>query len=694
MVTRPTNRYETLILTGAFVLLLFTHAWLVTRNWTVGFMAGHEFRQTQTALISHYIDKDNNFSLFYETPIVGKPWVSVLLEVPLYEWAVVGVKRVTGWPLVESARLVTLGSFYLLLPAIYLLLGRFELTPARRLFVLALVLACPVYIFYSRAFLMDATALMCSAWFLWGYLRMMEQRRWYWFVLATVAGTGAALIKSATLAVWLLPAAACSVCWLWREFRARAGIGALAQTVFWGLAGVIVPLGALKMWISLTDPIKAAHASAWLFTSANLSEGNWGLVDFGARFSPDLWQILMQRWSEGIMPPWLLLSALGLILVLLPNRRRQVAGVAGMFFLAQLLFPFAYAYQDYYLYSCAVFLMAGFGLGLIGLWEGRLPIWSRCGLLGLLPVVMLHTYAGNYYPQQKTYSDGGFPYTRAIRDFLPPEAVIVVAGGDWAAIVPYYAERRTLMIRSGLEFDTAYLERAFADLADEEVSALVLLSGQRENKNLIALAARTFGLEPERTFYNDQADVYCNYKYGASLRQRLRNAGYYDNLKTSPQPAPPEPDSARFRISSGLARNDFDMISPAPLLGRFYFGYGKMSDGEGTVLNSHPYTDLWLKPASDATRIEWEFGMISTSWSKEGPKTDGVKLSITGLLPNGTTRSIYERYLDPVNQPEDRGRQKVTLNYTPQPGEFLQFSSQPGASLSFDWSYWVRIEVK
>ena len=170
-------------------------------------MPGHEFRQAQTALIAHYIDEQNNYSLLYETPVLGKPWVSILLEVPVYEWSVVGLSRAFGLPHFLAARTISLGCFYLILPAIYLLLGRFNLSRPRRLLALALILACPVYIFYSRAFLMESMELMCCAWFLLGFLRTMDERRWSWLVLTVVAGTGAALIKSATFAVWLLPAA-------------------------------------------------------------------------------------------------------------------------------------------------------------------------------------------------------------------------------------------------------------------------------------------------------------------------------------------------------------------------------------------------------------------------------------------------------------------------------------------------------
>ncbi|HEX2860374.1 MAG TPA: glycosyltransferase family 39 protein, partial [Lacunisphaera sp.] len=269
MPDRTSHRREDRILFAVFALALVTHAFLVTRNWSVGFMLLHEFRQTQTALISHFIDREDNFSLLYEAPIVGKPWVSVLLEVPVYEWSVVLVSRCTGWPLVVAARSVSLACFYLTIPALWWLFGRLGMARPRRMVSLGLVMVSPVYIFYTRSFLMESMVLMCCAWFLVGFVGMMERRRWTWFLLATVAGTGAALIKSATFAVWLIPAAAYAAWLLWRDVRSRTGWSAPLCTTFWGFAGVIVPLGLLHLWIRLTDPIKAVHASAWIFTSTN-----------------------------------------------------------------------------------------------------------------------------------------------------------------------------------------------------------------------------------------------------------------------------------------------------------------------------------------------------------------------------------------------------------------------------------------
>src|SRR5688572_18021741 len=275
MPARESPRVSNIMLWSLLAAALLAHVWWVTRNWTSPYLIGHEFRQTQTALNSYYIDKEDNFSLLYETPILGKPWVSVLMEVPIYEWAVVGLSRWSGKPHYECARAISLACFYLTLPALYLLLGRLGLSPARRAPALAFTVLCPVFIFYSRTFLMDSMALLGSAWFLFGYVRMMDERRWYWFLLATVGGSLAALVKSAVLAIWLWPAAAFVTWQLWQEWRIRAGWGKLGLTVFWGLAGVTVPLGLLKLWIMLTDPLKAAHDSAWIFTAANLAGGNW-----------------------------------------------------------------------------------------------------------------------------------------------------------------------------------------------------------------------------------------------------------------------------------------------------------------------------------------------------------------------------------------------------------------------------------
>jgi len=685
---------ENRLLIGIFVCALLYSLYGVTLNWTVPFMAGHEFRQAHTAIVAYYIDQQDNFSLLYETPIFGKPWVSLLLEVPIYEWSVVLLGRATGLPHVVAARTISATCFYLMLPAIYLLLGRLAVPKPRRLLLLALVLSTPVYIYYSRAFLMDSMSLMCSAWFLLGFVRTMDERRWSWLALTIVAGTGAALVKSAILAVWMIPGAAYGAWMLWRDLRARTGWVAPLKTALWGAATVVVALGALRAWVAYTDPFKAAHASAWIFTSKNLSVGNWGLFNFKVIFSADIWHYLTACWEQAVMSRWLI--GLGLVAGLaLPAVRWRVLGTGSLFFLPQLLFPFAYAYQDYYFYACTVFLNVALGFMLLGLLDSRVPRWVSGLVFAMVFGAQVMTYWQGYRTGQNVVTKGGYPFSDAVRDLTPQGSVIVVAGADWAAMTPLYAQRKALMVRNGLEFDNAYLNQAFADLADEDVSALVLYGPLKTNRPFIALAAAKFDLDASApTFSHPMADVYVRKIYVKGVQMRLKGSLKYPDI-TIPDKSQAGDITGVFPVPPQVARTAFANVTPGPYQAQFAFGLDIVEHAGRPAISAHPDSDLWLRAPAGATRIAWDFGMFPPAYEKAGDKTNGVEFIVEGETPGGQRRQIYRRLLDPVRDAADRGEQHEEIPYTPLPGETLQFSSRPyGNNYAFDWTYWVRIEVK
>jgi hypothetical protein len=688
------SRTESRLLTGLFLAALIYSLAGVTYHWTKGFLSGHEFRQTQTALITHYIDKDDNFSLLYETPLVGKPWVSILMEVPLYEWAVVGLSRSTGLPHFMAARTVSAACFYLSLPALYLLLGRFGLPRPRRLLVLALVLCAPVYIYYSRAFLIDAMAFMFSAWWLLAFVRAMDERRWPWLVLATVAGTGAALVKSATFAVWLPPAAAYGAWLLGRDLRAGTGWRAPLQTLAWGLATVVVALGALRAWIAYTDPIKAAHASAWIFTSQTLSQGNWGLFDLRALFSAEVWRQLLHCWEQAIASRWIIAGGL-LAGLTLPRVRGPVLGLGAAFFAAQALFPNAYAYQDYYFYSIAVFGLAALGFTLVGLLDTGWPRVLVALIVAVPFAAQVRAYWQDYRVGQSADLQGGFPLTDLLRDHTPEGSVLVIAGADWAGIVPYYSQRKALMIRNGLEDDRAYLRRAFNDLEGENISALVLHGPLRQHQNLITIAAVRLGLDARGpTFSYQDVDVYVPKRLAPELRTRLAQAAPYAGVTVHP----PRADEAVWKhlvaITPERAQSEFKAFSPAPFQADFQFGLGWMGVGGRQVLSAHPDANLWIKPPADTTRITWTYGLLPGAYDNPASKTDGVEFIITGELPDGSERRIHRRVLDPWANPADRGEQTETIAVRLLPGEVLRFTSGPFETPERDWAYFAEIRVE
>ncbi|MDB6116009.1 MAG: hypothetical protein JWQ62_2954, partial [Lacunisphaera sp.] len=559
--------------------------------------------------------------------------------------------------------------------------------------VLALVLCAPVYIYYSRAFLIDAMALMCCAWFLLGFVRAMDERRWRWLALATLAGTLAALIKSAILAVWLLPAAGYGAALLWRDLRAGARWPSAGKTLLWGLGTVVIPLGALRWWIAYTDPIKAAHASAWIFTSSNLTLGNWGLFNLRPLLSAELWQQLFACWELAVMSRWLI--ALGLLAGLaLPGVRGRVVGIGGLFFLAQFLMPFAFAYQDYYFYSCVVFLDVALGFMLLGLLDSRLPRWCAW-LLVLLPfAAQVTTYWQGYRKVQAVVHQGGYPFTEVLRDLTPTESVIVVVGADWAAMTPLYAHRKALMIRNGLESDSAYLSRAFDDLGGEDVSALVVFGPWRDNHGFIERIVSRFDLQTGApTFSHSAADVYVSRAYAKSVQLRLKNNAHYPDV-TMPNTILDEiPKRGRAKIPPA-AREAFANITPGPFEMNSKFDVGWVQHGETAVLSVHPDWDLWVEPPPTARQIKWGFGIFAGAYRNPDASTDGVEFIVTGETPDGRSRELFRRLLDPKANLRDRADQHVVIPYVPRPGETLRFSTRPNQHDTFDWAFTIEIRVE
>lgn len=268
-----------------FVMVIALHFAGATTGWRHGMLPGNSFRQAQTALTTLFIQQEGRYSLAYPTPVLGKPW-SIPMEFPLYQWTVVGLNNLTGRPLVESARVVSLFCFYLALPALWLLLRELGVDPGRRWLVLAFVPACPVYIFYSRAFLIESMALMFSVWFLAAIFVGLRCGHRGWLALAAVTGINAGLVKVTTLMLFLAPLGLVLGWQLWLAVRGADAVRPAARhRLRMAAMTLMLPLAASAAWILYSDAIKAGNPAADMLRSGSLRSHNFGqLAD---RFSGD-----------------------------------------------------------------------------------------------------------------------------------------------------------------------------------------------------------------------------------------------------------------------------------------------------------------------------------------------------------------------------------------------------------------------
>ena len=234
------------------------------------------------------MQRDSDFSLAYPTPVLGKPW-SVPFEFPLYQWTVVVVSNVTGLELVPAGRLVSALCFYLTLPAVWLLLRRIGLARPLRWLVLAVVVSCPLHIFYARAFLIEMMALLFGVWFLWAYVEGVERRSKALIVLANLMGIGAGLVKVTTFMLYLMPALGWTLWWyvrLWREH----GFGHLREWGSWTLwagVAVVLPFGATLGWLEYADHVKSLNPVGVDLMSAKMHTYNFGTWE--TRTSAETW---------------------------------------------------------------------------------------------------------------------------------------------------------------------------------------------------------------------------------------------------------------------------------------------------------------------------------------------------------------------------------------------------------------------
>ncbi|MDI1320738.1 MAG: hypothetical protein PSW75_11190 [bacterium] len=684
-----------------FVALLGFHGWAVSVGWTSFNLPGGEFRQAQTAVSAYWIQHDNNYALAYPTPVLGKPW-SVPMEFPLYQWTVAKLSTVTGWPLTQTGRGVNLACFDLSFPALFLLLGRLGVPPARRWVMLGFLLTCPLYVIYGRAFLMETMALMFAVWFLLGYVRTVEQRHAGWLVFTMLCGIGAGLAKVTTFLFILMPAFAWTLVWLWRVRPGQPGGGprAILRVAAWALAAVALPCVLAVWWIRYADAVKALNPVGAFLVSDNLTSFNLGL---GQRWDPGIWAQHWAIWQAELMPA-LLLAAVGLLAALFLRRRGGLAGLLVFFFLAaQVLFPVLYAYHEYYYVANSFLLMLAVGVVLGEVLDSRLPRVVAWGLLLAIQAGQIRHCVQVHYTDMKSWSFGGTPLTEALKVVTGPEDILVIAGDDWNSMKPYYAQRRALMLPHGRESEPDFVARAFGQLRGETVGALVLRAPEEQNRRLIDAAVRTFGLDPRPVFGWQDVLVYLRADLRLAAIAGIKDARDSRFITLTPESLPDLGKLKGHEVETAALpahlRRNFSRMTPLPWKYYTSFGADLVAESGGEFFTAHPDTRLWFKVPAGVRTIAVEClispGAYAASLA-DGEASDGVEFSIFLQQAGGKIIPLVSRLLDPRRQAADRGRQILEYRGEIPAGAdvLIQTGPGPNGNNSRDWAFLGAISIR
>lgn len=476
-------------------------------GWGNGIFDSYGFRQTQTAMSVRYMLQGGPL-LAYETPLFGYPWATPI-EFPLYQWIVAALVWLSGMPLEQAGRCVSAAFFLASLVPAWLLLRSLRLSLPSCLLCLAILLASPFYLFWSRTFMIESTALFLSLSYLAAVLSWRRRPTVTFLLLAAALGSLAALVKLTTFAAFMAAAGALLTIDVLRA-RPWRRLARLWQYALAGAAFAVVPYVVSAVWVAFCDRVKEQN---FLLVGFLTSDGlyPWVFGNWAQRVSPDTWGTLWARHPDWV-GHWMVFAIGGVALVL--ARGRRAAPLAALALGLGVLFVFTnlHALHHYYQYSNVVFLLAAIGLGLGALVDAG--GWRRvAGLLfGLVVIaVMIRAYGYRYLALQSTDRRPHDEFATHVRTVAGPQDVVAIWGCDWSPELPYAAERRALMWipyfdrRDPQPVITRALEALHAH--SYEVTALVFCNASRDE----AFVAARLALFPDfgRVYRGDNnCDLY------------------------------------------------------------------------------------------------------------------------------------------------------------------------------------------
>ena len=481
-------------------------------GWNNTIFDDHGFRQSQTAISVYYTKWGSEF-LSYKTPVLGPPW-SIPFEFPLFQAIVAAIWHLFPLQLDQAGRLTSVAFFYLTFPPLFALLRELKLGTLTALATVALFAVSPQYIFWSRTFMIESTAICLAVTYLMFVvlaLKYDDSRRTQILVfglLSAVAGALAGVVKVTTYAPFLLAAMlliGCRSRQSWDGSRLRG-----ALVIFLPLCAVLIPVLSVAVWTQHADSLKDQSTYHHLLTSHMLRAWNFGTlrqrvelanyVHFAGIGMGHVLDNLTGNRAILFMSCGVALAASGYTLRVIMTCLALYGSASAMFFNLHFV-------HTYYAYSNGIFLVTAVGVAVGSLLNvGGRKSWIGMCFFSLAIGICIMQYFHGYYRVQHSNAPGR-PAAAAIVDReTKPSDILLIDGLDWSSELPYQAHRRAIMM---LE---AHRDEAFQEAVREEgvnpISSLLICGrGPIPTKDLLT-ALLQHGINFTRRFDRDGCEIY------------------------------------------------------------------------------------------------------------------------------------------------------------------------------------------
>ena len=436
----------------------------------------------------------------YETPVLGPPWI-IPMEFPLYQWIVGAVVQLTNLELDQAGRATSIALFYLSFPPLLSLLKDLKVKPEFRRACCALFLGSPLFLVFSRTFMIESTAFFLSITYLAFVSRYFCKGSWLAAALALTFGILAAVTKVTTFAGFLLAAGFLTLGYL-REHRGNLAKRSMVPTIFFAA----LPCVVVKIWLHLADLKKALNPFANdLLLGAGVNQFEWNYGTLNQRFSIEM-LLALQRDFDNIFGFWPI--PIILLLLLSKNFLRTPSSVFLLliYVLGYFVLTNVYIVHNYYAYANAGFFIVMLSLLFNKTAENETRQSITAAGFVLLFTSQIFGYHSYWRSVVQTNQTQHRKTAESVQTLTSEDQAFAIFGYDWSSVLPYYSQRRALAVPFKYENDYETILESFSAMPQGK-PALILFCSRYRGSGVAPETQQRLNLA-KRAFFADQTCLY------------------------------------------------------------------------------------------------------------------------------------------------------------------------------------------
>lgn len=424
----------------------------------------HSFRQTQTAITAYYLAQNDlslSSLLFYETPVLGYPW-QIPMEFPLYQYIGALIFKVLNIFADTKLDLVLrLESILLFFGTSFFLFKLTRITTSREVAVwtLILYLISPFSIEWSRDAMIEPLANFLGLAFILIFIKSLEKNNTKILLQLMTTGTLLCLTKITTA----VPCYFFCFCYLLFSKNADFSKNFSKHWFFYLILSLacIIPLFLEFLYVHWTDTIKE-NTLGFFLTSRELNEWNFGTVT--QRFTLSNWIQIFSRFYTH-WPNQLLLFAFFFNvcfgLKINPVYWKTFLISTGSVLVAITVFFNLYFVHTYYYFAVFPFECIALAICMTNILAilknsksaiKRILLAITASFLFLISTgdyfntITTETYFNRNITASDSFSTHILKVSKVISENSSPDESVIIIGYDWSSAIPYYSERKALMI--------------------------------------------------------------------------------------------------------------------------------------------------------------------------------------------------------------------------------------------------------